>query len=99
MHSGLSRLRQQLPFNAGRSAPRATHPAAADADIARLKAMLADCRARFGAESGPFLFGAFTVADAMLAPAALRLAMYHIPLDDAPSVKECVRVEGVQRAR
>jgi glutathione S-transferase len=42
------------------------------ADIARIEAMWADTRQRYGA-GGPFLFGAaFTAADAMYAPVVTR---------------------------
>jgi glutathione S-transferase len=91
MHSGLGGVRQHLPFNAGRDAPRATWPPAADADVARLKEILGGCRRRFGQQpgaGGPYLFGAFSIADACLAPAALRLAQYHVPLADAPEAAE-----------
>jgi glutathione S-transferase len=43
------------------------------ADIARIEALWADTRQRFGTD-GPFLFGAtFTAADAMYAPVVARL--------------------------
>jgi glutathione S-transferase len=40
-----------------------------------------DCRKRFGA-GGSFLFGRFSVADAMYAPVATRFRTYGVPLDD-----------------
>ena len=49
------------------------------ADIARIVAMWSDCRARFGA-AGPFLFGAFSAADAMYAPVVLRFRTYAVEL-------------------
>jgi glutathione S-transferase len=39
-----------------------------------------DCRAAYGA-GGPFLFGRWSIADAMYAPVATRLRTYGIPLD------------------
>lgn len=39
-----------------------------------------DCRGRFG-QQGPFLFGAFTIADAMYAPVATRFRTYGVALD------------------
>src|SRR5690606_12682814 len=50
-------------------------------DIERVLAIWRDCRARGGAE-GPFLFGAFSIADAMHAPVALRFRTYGIEVDD-----------------
>ncbi len=49
-------------------------------DIARITALWNDCRARFG-KSGGFLFGKFSVADAMYAPVALRFVTYAVELD------------------
>jgi glutathione S-transferase len=45
------------------------------ADVRRIVAIWKDCRSRFGA-GGPYLFGAFTVADAMYAPVASRFRTY-----------------------
>ncbi|MGH6918745.1 MAG: glutathione S-transferase C-terminal domain-containing protein, partial [Geminicoccaceae bacterium] len=39
-----------------------------------------DCRTRFGA-GGPFLCGAFSIADAMYAPVASRFRTYGVELD------------------
>jgi glutathione S-transferase len=44
--------------------------------------MWSDCRARFGA-AGPFLFGAFSAADAMYAPVVLRFRTYAVELPPA----------------
>ncbi len=41
---------------------------------------MADCRTRFGAD-GEFLFGSFSIADAMYAPVALRIVGYDAPID------------------
>lgn len=88
MHANFPALRAHLPFNASRSPrPRATWPGGKlDSDVARLIALFEDCRTRFGVPSGagPYLFGAFCAADCMLAPAALRLHQYAVPLQHAP---------------
>jgi glutathione S-transferase len=39
-----------------------------------------EARRRFGG-SGPYLFGAFTAADAMFAPIVTRLDTYQVPVD------------------
>ena len=49
------------------------------AEIARITALWADCRARF-AQGGPFLFGRFSIADAMYAPVVLRFRTYEVEL-------------------
>jgi glutathione S-transferase len=75
MHTGFSILRSQWPMNA-----RATHRRTApnperQAEIARIEDLWTECRSRFGAR-GPWLFGDFSVADAMYAPVVLRLRTY-----------------------
>jgi glutathione S-transferase len=64
---------------------------AARAEIARVQELWEDCRARFG-RGGPWLFGAFSPADAMYAPVALRLLTYGVPLPSvAAAYAESVR--------
>jgi glutathione S-transferase len=75
MHAGFSILRSQWPMNA-RAEGRHTAPnPERTADIARVEELWADCRARFGA-GGPWLFGDYSVADAMYAPVVLRFRTY-----------------------
>ena len=49
-------------------------------DIVRITALWNDCRASFG-RVGDFLFGRFSIADAMYAPVALRFVTYAVELD------------------
>jgi glutathione S-transferase len=51
------------------------------ADLDRIGAIWRDCRRRYGAGGG-YLFGAFTIADAMFAPVVSRLRTYRIGFDD-----------------
>ena len=53
--------------------------AALEADIKRIAAIWRETRARFG-KGGPFLFGAFTNADAMYAPVVTRFRTYGVDL-------------------
>ncbi len=79
MHSGFGALRAACPMNAratGRQVPM-TPPLARD--LARVDALWSACRRDQG-ELGPWLFGAFSVADAMYAPVALRVRTYGLPL-------------------
>jgi len=80
MHSGFQALRKALPMNCRRR----THgtPLGPDvlANIARIGAIWRDCRARFGA-GGPFLFGGFSIADAMYAPVVMRFVSYGVEID------------------
>ena len=49
-------------------------------DINRISAIWRDCRTRFG-QNGPYLFGAFSIADAMYAPLVSRFQTYSIKVD------------------
>ncbi|MCW5625459.1 MAG: glutathione S-transferase family protein [Burkholderiales bacterium] len=80
MHSGFQALRSGFPMNCRRSLPGIVPSPEAMIDVARILALWRDCRARFGA-GGPFLFGTFSVADAMYAPVAFRFATYGVELD------------------
>jgi glutathione S-transferase len=82
MHSGFAALRSNLPMNLRRTAPRAGILREVQAELARIFEVWRDCRARFG-EGGPFLFGHFTIADAMYAPVVARLKGYVVPVEDA----------------
>ncbi|GAA0723865.1 glutathione S-transferase family protein [Dokdonella soli] len=80
MHSGFQALREALPMNCRKRASGFVVNADARRDIGRIVALWRDCRARFGAQD-PFLFGAFSIADAMYAPVALRFQTYGVVLD------------------
>jgi len=80
MHSGFAAMREHLSMDVARSTPLPAVPEPARADVTRVQRMWVDCRTRFGA-GGPFLFGAFTIADAMYAPVASRFRTYGVALD------------------
>lgn len=75
MHSGFTNLRSLWPMNARARNRRTALTAALEADIERIDEIWNDCRARFGA-GGPWLFGQYTIADAMYAPVVLRFNTY-----------------------
>jgi glutathione S-transferase len=81
MHAGFAALRNALQMNVRISGARLAKPPspAVQADIARITAIFEGCRARHGA-GGAFLFGRFTIADAMFAPVATRFRSYSVPL-------------------
>jgi glutathione S-transferase len=81
MHSGFPALRDHLSMDVARTIALPVIPEAAQADIARIQAIWTDCRRRFGTTGGPFLFGGFTLADAMYAPVATRFRTYGVKLD------------------
>jgi glutathione S-transferase len=80
MHAGFANLRRHLPMNM-RSvfAGREIIPEI-QTDLDRIAAIWRDCRRRYGA-GGTYLFGGFTIADAMYAPVVSRLKTYRIALD------------------
>ena len=105
MHSGFQALRSALPMNCRRRVSGFAPDAAAKRDIERVCALWRDCRGRFA--TGHFLFGGFSIADAMYAPVALRFITYGIALDadarayvDAllalPALQEWLRDAGAE---
>jgi len=82
MHSGFQALRQNMFMNIRRRWPTRGRTPETLADIERITAIWNGCRARFAA-GGPFLFGRFTIADAMYAPVALRFQTYELKIDGA----------------
>ena len=82
MHGGFPAMRQAIPLNFSGLAKRVpTLSDDARAQIARIQALWSACLRRPG-RSGPFLFGRFSVADAMYAPVVSRFRTYPVPLAD-----------------
>jgi glutathione S-transferase len=79
MHSGFAALRNDMSMDLLSKLPPPPMSAALEADIRRIAAIWNDTRARFG-RTGPFLFGAFSNADAMYAPVATRFRTYDVDL-------------------
>jgi len=77
MHAGFGPLRRHCPMNMRRVSRKRELTAEVAADVRRIEDIWTDCRRRFG-EGGPFLFGAFSAADAMYAPVVSRFASYAI---------------------
>lgn len=80
MHSGFGALRNACPMNLAWIHPARDRGEAVAADVARITEIWRDARQRFGA-GGPFLFGAFSAADAMFAPVTSRFTTYSVALD------------------
>ena len=81
MHAGYTALRSRLPMNCRRRTSGPELSPQVQRDVARVLALWRECRARFG-DDGPFLFGAFSIADAMFAPVAMRFRSYGVEVDD-----------------
>ncbi len=80
MHTGFNGLRGALPMDCRASGAPVPVNAAARADVARMRELIADCRARFGG-GGPFLFGEVSLADCYFAPIVVRFKGYGVPVD------------------
>lgn len=80
MHAGFAALRSALPMNIRRRTTRALTDAVRS-DVDRILAIWSEARARHGG-GGPFLYGRFSIADAMYAPVAMRFVSYGVELDD-----------------
>jgi glutathione S-transferase len=78
MHSGFAAVRTLMPMDLRSRKPTPALTEAAHGEIARIHALW---RTELAAHGGPFLFGAFTIADAMFAPVTTRFTTYGIPLD------------------
>ena len=75
MHSGFQALREQCPMNIrarGRRVPRTPD---LTRDIQRIDALWSACRMEYGSAGG-WLFGEFSMADAMFAPVLFRFQTY-----------------------
>jgi len=77
MHSGFMPLRNECGMNLHRPVRSVALSEDARANIARVEEIWSDCRERYG-KQGPFLFGAFTGADAIYAPVVHRFRTYDI---------------------
>lgn len=81
-HNAFADLRRVCPMNFKLEPTFGlTLPPAIGSDVLRAAAIWRECRDRYGA-GGPFLFGHFTIADALFAPIASIFGTYGIPADD-----------------
>ena len=83
MHSGFSALRERFPMNIEASlaeigAQGVQQSSAVKADLERIEAMW---RQQLVQGGGPFLFGAFSAADAFFAPVCARIRTYVLPVE------------------
>lgn len=77
MHAGFVPLRSAMPMNIRAAGRSVAMSAALEADIARIKAIWRELRARHE-DGGPWLFGQYSIADAMFAPVAFRFITYGV---------------------
>lgn len=77
MHSGFFALRGAMPFDLSRDQALDSVPLDVQIDIDRIVALWSECRL-VAKDSGPFLFGKASLADAFFAPVAVRLRTYRV---------------------
>ena len=76
MHSGFRALRSQMPMNCRATNRQVEITPELERDIKRIKAIWTDCRNNVRA--GSWLFGDFTLVDAMYAPVVFRFNTYGV---------------------
>jgi glutathione S-transferase len=82
MHSGFQTLRNECPMNVRARNRRVPLTPELQADIARVDEIWSGCRKEYGG-AGSWLFGDFSVADAMFAPVFFRFQTYGAALSPA----------------
>lgn len=80
IHSSFSDLRNEVPMNCWRFFPGYKVGESAIKDIERIQEIWTTCRNAYG-QNGPWLFGDFSIADAMYAPVVMRFRSIEIELD------------------
>lgn len=77
MHSGFVALRKAMPMNIRAQGRKVASSPELEVDIARIKAIWRELRKKYS-NSGPWLFGQYSIADAMFAPVAFRFLSYGV---------------------
>ncbi|MGH8729127.1 MAG: glutathione S-transferase family protein [Burkholderiales bacterium] len=97
MHSGFSNLRTHMSMNCRRHLPGKGRTSDVEREIGRIIEIWENCRAR--SREGPFLFGAFSIADAMYAPVVLRFQTYAVRLPPIASryAQEILALPAIQQ--
>lgn len=98
MHAGFTSLRTAMPMNL--KFKLKGKPASPDVqrDIDRVVEIWEEARTQFATGDGPYLFGAFSVADAMYAPVVWRLHIYNVSLPPvAAAYSEAMRAHPAMR--
>ena len=91
MHAGFTALRMACPMNLGRRYAERDRGEDVAKNVQRICFLWKEARERFGkkatgAQAGPFLYGAFSAADAMYTPVVTRLDTYSITVE--PEIRE-----------
>ena len=84
MHSGFDALRRQMPMNCRATQRHVEVDADLQSDLSRVISLWRECLDTARA-SGPWLFGDFSLADAMFAPVVLRFETYGVETPEVVS--------------
>ncbi|WP_373504516.1 glutathione S-transferase family protein [Aestuariivirga sp.] len=79
MHAGFSALQNACPMNLRRPRKPVPFSDAVMKDVGRIEEIWHECRVRHG-KGGKFLFGKFSIADAMFAPVVTRFDTFMVPV-------------------
>lgn len=83
MHAGFARLRENMPMDVRSDRRAQSRAGLVTEEIARIGDIWQRARQDFGHRmGGPFLFGNFTIADAMYAPVVSRFRTYGVALGE-----------------
>ncbi len=82
MHSGFTALRSDCPMQLLGVVTDCTITPEVRADLNRLETLWDIARSKYG-DSGPWLFGTYSLADVFFAPVAARIAGFALPVSDA----------------
>lgn len=77
MHSGFIPLRKAMSMNIRALGRKVARTPEIEADIARIKSIWRELRKQYSA-AGPWLFGQYSIADAMFAPVVFRFLTYGV---------------------
>ena len=80
MHAGFAKLRTAMPMNLKLRLKGKPATPEVQRDIDRIIEIWQEARSHFATGDGPWLFGDFSVADAMFAPIVCRFNVYNVPL-------------------
>jgi len=96
MHSSFVNVRNELPMNCRKIFENIQLSQEAEREIERIKWLWRRCRSKYGS-NGKWLFGEYSIADAMFAPIALRFKGYSIPLAgvEADYVENVLNHQGI----
>lgn len=80
MVGGFTHIRNQCPMNMRREIKKMEQDEGLSGDVARIEEIWTD---NLSASGGPFLFGDFSIADAMFAPVVNRMEVYQLTENNA----------------